>query len=91
MWANLMTDDDYDERTTRIDDSLSRLDTPVLILRGACGYCIPEVASQYDSVFSHSTLIHVEDAGHFVWLEKPDVLAEVVGSFLSGELGPHPQ
>lgn len=90
MWGNIMTDENYSERENRIEDSLSRLKTPVLILRGECDYCIPEVASQYESMFSESTLVHVEDSGHFLWLEKPDVLAEVIGSFLSGEPGPHP-
>jgi proline iminopeptidase len=88
MWANLMTDEDYSERENRVEASLSRLETPVLILRGECDYCLPEVASQYDSIFANSTLVDVENAGHFIWLEEPEVLAEVVGTFLSRETGP---
>ncbi len=72
-----------EDRTTRIDTSLTKVETPVLILRGECDYCIPEVASQYEKLFSNATLIHVENAGHLIWLEKSAVLAEVVGSFLS--------
>lgn len=88
MWGNVMTDEDSNERDVRIEDTLSELELPVLILRGGCDYCIPEVASQYESLFLESTLAHVEDAGHFLWLEKPDVLTEVGESFLSGEPEP---
>lgn len=67
----------------RIDGSLAEVETPVLILRGVCDYCVPEVAGQYDELLPNSTLVDVNGAGHFLWLERPDVLSEVVGSFLS--------
>ena len=91
MWGNLMTDEDYSEREPQIEDTLLRLDTPVLILRGECDYCIPEVARQYESMFSESTIVHVEGAGHLLWLERPEVLAETAGSFLSFGSDPLPQ
>lgn len=83
MWANLMTDEDYDLERPRIDDALGRLDTPVLILRGECDYCVPEVAAQYEELLPGAALIDVAGAGHFLWLEAPDVLADRAGRFLA--------
>jgi len=83
-WGNLMTDSDNDRRGTRFDQLLAEVEIPVLILRGDCDYCRPEVASQYASLLPTSSLVEVPEAGHFLWLDKPDVLSQVAGSFLSG-------
>lgn len=88
FWGNIMTDEDYEAEESRIYDSLAEIEIPVLIIRGACDYCVPEVAVQYDALLPSSTLVHVDGAGHLLWLERPDVLAAVVGPFLSG--GPPP-
>lgn len=83
LWGNVMTDEDYAAREIRIDAPLAEVEIPVLILRGECDYCIPEVAAQYEALLPNSTLVGVDGAGHFLWLEKPDALADIVGSFLA--------
>lgn len=87
FWGTLMTDENREATEESIDDSLAEIDIPVLILRGECDYCVPEVADRWSAALPGSTLVHVEDAGHLLWLEKPDVLAEVVGAFLLGGSG----
>jgi len=82
-----MTDEDHDGTEVRLHEPLATIDIPVLILRGECDYCVPEIADRWAAVLPSSTLVHVEDAGHLLWLEKPDVLAEVGGAFLSGGSG----
>jgi len=83
FWATFLVAEDNDGRTARVDDSLAKIDIPVLIIRGECDYCIPEVARQYERLLPGASLVNVEGAGHFVWLEKPDQLTETVGAFLS--------
>lgn len=85
FWGTIMADEDNQRRSTRVDDSLAKVKIPVLILRGACDYCIPEVALQYEKLLAGSSLVQLDGAGHFVWLEKPDDLARIAGTFLSGD------
>jgi len=87
FWGGLITDESHEATEIRLDEPLAKIDIPVLILRGECDYCVPEVADQWAAALPGSTLVHVEDAGHLLWLEKPEVLAQVAGAFLSGGSG----
>jgi len=84
FWGGLMTDESHDATEIQLDEPLAKIDIPVLILRGECDYCVPEIADRWAAALSGSTLVHVQDAGHLLWLEKPEVLVEVGGASLSG-------
>jgi pimeloyl-ACP methyl ester carboxylesterase len=83
LWGNVMTDEDIDSQTTRIDERLAAYPRPVLILRGDRDYCVPEIASQYAGLFPDATLALIEGAGHIIWLDKPAEFARTVRSFLA--------
>jgi proline iminopeptidase len=82
MWGNVMTDQDIESRHERVDTELATVTTPVLILRGDCDYCIPEVAQQYVRLLPAARLVHVEEAGHILWLDQPTEFADLVLGFL---------
>jgi proline iminopeptidase len=56
---------------------------PVLVLHGRqdpIGELIPYVVSQ---TYPNSKLVFIEQAGHFPWLEQPEVFTEAIISFLN--------
>lgn len=81
FWSNRMTGRDLN---TAADPKpqLSRLSTPVLILRGECEYMRRAVAEQYQSVFRNSTFIEIQGAGHMIYWEQPDEFLARVTAFL---------
>jgi len=85
MWGNVMTDEDSENREMRIDAQLATSPTPVLILRGECDYCVPEVARQYEELLPGSRLVELPGAGHLIWLDRPAAFAEVIQAFLLDE------
>ena len=58
-------------------------DKPVLVLHGRqdpVGELIPHIVSQ---TYPNSKLVFIEQAGHFPWLEQPEVFTNVIISFLN--------
>jgi proline iminopeptidase len=56
-----------------------------LIFRGECDYAKWDVTYQYKRVIPNSVLLFVEDAGHMILLERPDLFVDAVRAYLSNE------
>ena len=63
-------------------------DVPVLVLRGECDYLAWEVTREYRDVLPSATLVAVDDAGHVIPADRPDLYGELVRAFLLGETAP---
>lgn len=66
-------------------ERLSRLAMPSLVVWGTCDPYIPErFARAYAQALPNSELVELSDAGHWWWLDRPDVI-ERVCRFLTDE------
>jgi pimeloyl-ACP methyl ester carboxylesterase len=66
---------------------LDRLEMPALVVWGMRDPYIPDRFGQaYASALAHAELLELSDAGHFPWLDRPDVLDRVAG-FLGAASG----
>ncbi|HET7048610.1 MAG TPA: alpha/beta hydrolase [Solirubrobacteraceae bacterium] len=72
-----------DERElTKTGAGLDRLDAPTLIVWGEADPWLPvDIGETYATVMPHASIDHVQRAGHWPWLDSPDVVDRVV-SFL---------
>ncbi len=83
FWANAATTLD----SGRVPDPRPRLrevTVPVLVLRGECDYLAWEVTREYRDVLPNAVLIPVDDAGHDVERDRPDVYVPMIRAFLRG-------
>ena len=63
----------------------SRFNKSVLVLHGRqdpVGELIPLIVSQ---TYPNSKLVFIEQAGHFSWLEQPEIFTNVIISFLNNQ------
>jgi proline iminopeptidase len=68
----------------RLADNL----TPSLVLAGECDYVPWDVIHQYRETLLNETVFYVEDAGHAIYLTRPELVADLIGAFLLDE--PYP-
>ena len=80
-YASTQLSDDVN-RVEDIRPVLSKNRTPTLILRGECDYFTWKHANQYQQTLPNSTLLYIEDAGHSVYIEKPELYLAAVRAFL---------
>jgi pimeloyl-ACP methyl ester carboxylesterase len=71
------------EKFGPIGRDLAKLECPALIVWGdADPYIGPRYADVYaDALGGQATVVHIPDAGHWVWIDRPDVV-ETVAEFL---------
>lgn len=55
-----------------------RVDVPVQVLYGDKDWSRPSDRHANEELLTRAEFIHVPDAGHFVSLEKPDVIAALL-------------
>jgi proline iminopeptidase len=84
FWANAMTTRDA-RSVPDIRPRLRTVGVPVLVLRAECDYLAWEDAREYRDTFSDATLVPIDDAGHGVADDRPDLVHGLVRSFLDGE------
>jgi proline iminopeptidase len=89
-WAYIMTEEDMNTHDRDLSDTLASIQVPTMILKGECDYCLWDVTYQYKTSIPGSTLVYFEDAGHMIYLDKPQIFMEVVRSFLLDEPLPIP-
>lgn len=66
------------DRTTRVD-RLGELDLPIDIVHGVADpYLTADLAREFDGLFANSTLTLVEEAGHYVQIDAPEIVAEQI-------------
>jgi proline iminopeptidase len=63
-------------------DGLRALHVPVLIVQGKDDPYSPAIAAETKDAVAGAQLIAVDGAGHFGWLEQPDVYAKALTGFL---------
>jgi haloalkane dehalogenase len=62
-------------------ERLRTIEVPVDIVYGALDpYLTPELAQEFDELLPNSTLTLVEDAGHYVQIDSPEIVAEAIFS-----------
>lgn len=67
-----------------ITDDLRKLNVPTLIVRGNQDvYLSPEISNRLSQDISGSDLASVESAGHFIQIDQPEYLAELIESHMS--------
>lgn len=73
-------------RLAQAGSDLGRLDCPALVVWGDQDpYIPPSFADVYaQALGGPAEVVHLEDAGHWPWLDRPD-LVETVAGFLAGE------
>jgi pimeloyl-ACP methyl ester carboxylesterase len=66
------------ERGSRVD-RLRSMTVPTQIIDAAFDtYLTPELAVEFDELLPNSTLTLVEDAGHYVQIDSPEIVAEAI-------------
>lgn len=85
-WASLMTTWDAVTRSRSVRSRLTKCRWPVLILRGDSDYLPAEVAEQYATTFPNAKLIRIPAAGHFIWMDKPEIYRDQIEAFLLGNM-----
>ena len=59
-------------------DNLSHLTAPALVVWGARDpYISPRFGDRYADELPHARVEHVEDAGHWPWLDRPDLIDRI--------------
>lgn len=70
---------------TEIEDELRNMLIPVLIIRGdADVYLSAEIARKLNSEIPNSTLLTVKTAGHFIQEDEPEIVADSIIHFITG-------
>ena len=64
-------------------DALKMVATPVLIIHGTEDLQPEEASRLYVEAFPNARLQVIEQAGHFSFLEQPEVFAQTVSDFLA--------
>jgi proline iminopeptidase len=82
-WSYTMTNWDANRLQTHPRSVLAADHTPVLIMRGDADYVPEEVARQYEITFPNAKFMRVAKAGHYIWLDQPDVFKSAIESFLA--------
>ncbi len=68
--------------TLDLREGLEKVKAPVLVIHGKQDPL--ESADEVHATFPGSKLMMIENAGHFPWLEQPDVFYGALGEFLGG-------
>jgi pimeloyl-ACP methyl ester carboxylesterase len=67
-----------ERRLAEIGRELSRIDAPALVVWGALDpYIAPPFADAYAARLPNARVEHIEHAGHWPWLDRPDVIEDI--------------
>jgi proline iminopeptidase len=84
FWVNAVTTrDTHDVADPR--DLLSRVTTPLLVVRGECDYIAWEVTREYRDLLPKAVLVAVNDAGHEISADQSETYSDLVRAFLLDE------
>lgn len=70
--------------------ALRHLNTPALVIKGQCDYLSWSSAIDYRTTLPHTRLVHLPDAGHRAYAERPTAFFATVNAFLTGHAPPIP-
>jgi len=78
--------DDVSDRAIAQYTLLPQMQIPVSIIFGQNDpYITPEVAQEFHQLFAQSQLHLVEDAGHYVQLDQPGAVSDLITSFIQSQ------
>jgi proline iminopeptidase len=89
FWANAMTALD----ARQVPDprpALQSVATPLLVLRSECDYRAWEATREYRDLFPNAIMLTVEDAGHVIPNDRPELYQRAVRAFLLDQPLPEP-
>ncbi len=84
FWVNAVTSRDA-QRVADPRPVLRDVSTPLLVLRGECDYIAWEATREYRDLLPNAVLLAIEDAGHAIPADQPDLYSHVVSAFLRDE------
>jgi len=73
---------DIKKKKVDLSSKKSTFGKPVLILQGRqdpVGESVPQLLSQY---YQNSTLIFIEQCGHYSWVEQPEKVTSIIHTFM---------
>lgn len=72
---------------TDLKEEMNNINTPTLLIYGKLDKVTPlELAYDIKNNIKDSTLIEIDDCGHFPYLERPNIFNLILRSFLMGEV-----
>ncbi len=66
-------------------EKLSKLKIPVLTIHGDYDAIPLDSAHEWSQLFLNGRFLNIHNAGHFPWLEQPEIFFPAVNQFLNGE------
>ncbi len=82
FWSSRMTGKTLVNQRFDPKPALTKIDIPVLVLRGPCDYKNEAVARQYTAIFPNSRFEEVKDTGHMAYGEDPQQYLRLLTDFL---------
>lgn len=89
FWVWTMTNRDQLTRAARVRPRLRRFDRPVLILHGLADYLPAAFSAQYAAAFPRARIVQVPDAGHLLWVDRPDAFGGEIARFVEPAAAGH--
>lgn len=82
FYSGIMT---FKDLTIRKDPrpAIHNLHTPILVLKGQCDNQPWGYTNEYLTVFQHHQLTIIPGAGHFLWVEQPELYLRAIKEFLN--------
>lgn len=65
-----------------VREGLTRLKRPVLIVHGHQDPIGDKTAEDLHRLLTESTLVYIDKAGHYPWIEQPEAFTKAIGGFL---------
>jgi len=62
---------------------MPKMKAPVLVLQGSCDFIAFSDAYEYVALFPNARYRFINDAGHIIWWDKPEIYRNEIRSFLS--------
>jgi proline iminopeptidase len=84
FWVNALIGRDKN-RVADPRPAVRDVSTPVLVLRSECDYRAWEATREYRDLLPNAVMLTVDDAGHVIADDRPDLYREAVLAFLRGE------
>lgn len=84
FWVNAVTGQDKN-RVADPRPALRRVSTPLLVLRSECDYRAWEATREYRDLLPNAVMLTVDDAGHVIADDQPELYREAVLAFLLDE------
>ena len=77
------------DRLAAAGENLGRLDCPALVVWGMEDAYLPRrFAAAYAEALPNAELVEVDDAGHWPWIDRPEIVDRIVSLLAGGPNSP---